>query len=136
MSNNYQTLQISSTGASGASTYTRIGEADLLNGTWKTELGGLVAFTSSQGVINDYGNATGDYKKYIDNGTIKVGDTIYRNISYQGNLTWSCEGRTWTSNPPPYTLNFVNTTLTMSNNYQTLQINSTGTSGAATYTRQ
>jgi len=103
----------------------------LLNGVW--DRGDIVVtFDNYVGVFTQI-NPSSNWQTALNNGTIRIGDRKFRNISKTGNLKWTCQellsnGTTW-----------VNCTLTMDANGQTLQAynpNSQPTPTSTTYTKR
>jgi hypothetical protein len=125
--------------AGGAGTYTRPAGGTVwtkqapavntsLDGLWAAEDGTTIYINGNTAIYN-YIGVNPLLADAVKKGYVKVGDQRFRNIKSTGNLTWSMEEagiRYNTSNRNVATgVQWVNTTLTMSANGQTLSENGT-----------
>jgi hypothetical protein len=106
-----------------------------LNGVWVSSAGHTVRFDGNAGYLTAY-TGSGTSQQYISNGTFKLGDSNFRNITAQGNLRWTGQRLAFRTNPPPYETSWQNTTITMSSDGQTIQVATSNVSGSETFTRQ
>jgi len=106
-----------------------------LDGIWEIE-GIQITFNGSTGVFTalNFSDDINVWQSALDKGYIKLGDTIWRNLTSTGNLTWSGQMlgiRVNTSSPNVATgTDWGNTTFTLSADGQTL------TNGNGTWTRK
>jgi hypothetical protein len=110
-----------------------------LDGVWGTSNGSRITVSGSTGVRSAFSpNASGYTQSAIDKGYIKLGDQVWRNLTSTGNLTWSgqvLQINYNTSDPNVATgTSWVNGTLTLSADGQTLSVTGTYLDGTSTST--
>jgi len=110
------------------------GQGDLLNGVW--DRGDIVVtFSGNTGVFTEIKSNSTTWIPLLNNGTIKIGDRKFRNISYENNLKWT--GQELTYDLSTFVTGWENTTLTVSANGQTLTVSTpTAQGGVTTYTKR
>ncbi|MCL2806380.1 MAG: hypothetical protein FWD26_10625 [Treponema sp.] len=116
-------------------------DLDDLNGVWQTSGGWRVTISGSTGIVNAFGSVGPLTQDAINKGYILIGSTDIRYITKTSDLTWSGQVKvvTYTNNPNVATgTDWINCTIVMSADRQTINVNYAVTAGAETqvFTRQ
>jgi hypothetical protein len=84
-----------------------------LDGVW--ESGNLVVTVSgSTGVFTEV--KSGSWIPLLDNGTIKIGDSKFRNLKYEGKSRWTCQQLVLVTRGSNVSTDWRNTEITLSGN--------------------
>ena len=109
-----------------------------LNGVWENTNGKQVTVSGNTAIINSFGSPSTLTLDAINKNYVKIGDQDWRNLTSTGNLTWSGQALIimfYTSTPNVATgTSWVNCTITMSTNGQTITITGSDSNGAFTET--
>ena len=132
------------TRTAGSNTWTRTGNAPApvvntsLNGVWGRSGSWQATINGNTGVYSSLTSSDVSFLDAVSKNYIKLGDQAFRNITTTGNLTWSGQYLTITTNTarPNVAIGtaWENCTFTMSADGQTLTV--TGTAGSGTLTRR
>jgi len=138
MSANGQTVDVTAAFSSGSSTTTWTRSSYKLNGVWENNSGAQVTVSGNSGILNSFGNLNSLGQDAVNKSYWKLNDQEWRNLTSTGNLTWSGQrmGITYNSSSPNVAtgITWVNCTITMSANGQTLDVIAAFSSGSSTTT--
>jgi hypothetical protein len=101
-----------------------------INGVWKTATGNVISFYDNKGVWSEMN--VDRWQEAERRGIISIGTTAFRNIRSTGNLTWTGENMQISDR---YAISWINFTITVNPNGQTLQVLYQGDSQPNTWTR-
>jgi hypothetical protein len=107
---------------------------EMLNGVW--DRGDIVVTFNNSNAVFTQINSNSAWQQVLDNGSIRIGDKKFRNITKTGDLKWSCQELTYYLDT--YLVkDWEDCTITMSADGQTIQnYNPDLVTPSTTYTRK
>ena len=92
---------------------------EMLNGVW--DRGDIVVTIHNKDGVFTQINSNGGWLPLLNNGTIRIGDKKFKNITKSGNLKWTCQNLAYPTNNS--TTWHSNVTITMDASGHTMQTN-------------